>query len=200
MCDHGSKVFFEQLGPPWPRHHCPALGESRPSTKPSWAEFVTFEPADSAALKAPKTRPAPHRDQGFDVDPDLVERMRRNARRLNHPIVRIDATRGGKATAEGIVREVFKSADPFKDLRVRSTGAMARAFAGRLGQARLAKLTVHVGSLSDDQLKSYTFFLPRDDAANMSRGKIVRVTLETETVPSHGSLWFCASVSLLEDE
>lgn len=34
FCEHGSKVFFDDLGPPWPEHHCGSSRSQSPPRRP----------------------------------------------------------------------------------------------------------------------------------------------------------------------
>lgn len=201
MCDCGSRVFFNQLGSPWPRHNCQAFVGNVADFKPHIARgkayltpFISVETVltrEGASGSRADAEP-------FALEESLTERMRRNERRrlLDNPIVRIDPMPLKKAVRDGIVREVQKEADPYRDLQIRPT-AMAAKFLGPLGRDRHAKLTIHAGSLSDDQIQSYTFFVRREEAARVHKEDIVQVSLEAYGPPGGRQLWFCTKLSPL---
>lgn len=203
MCDHGSRVFFNSLGDPWPRHRCQAFAPPEASFTPSIsggkARLTPHITIELASLREQNRVTPSSIDEPFSLQRSLLDRIQRNAKRstAKDPIVSADAERERKTTRDGVVRELHKQADPFKDLKLQRTG-MAAKFVGPLGSGRLAKLTIHAGSLSDDQLESYTFFVHREQLDHAQKGRVVRVTLEAYGVPGGKHLWYCVALSSLD--
>jgi len=188
-CDCGSKVFFEELGPPWPQHDCRKGGRSAVArtvdaegvvTTAHFAHGVTVIELSPSFGIEPGRLPLPRRRQ---VRPDPIEAML--------------PCRGAEEEVIGVVREVRHKVDVFQSLRVPDT-SVARAMLGPIGRQVVGRLTVHAPSPEEpDLLESFTAWAPEAMLDDLRRGLTVLVDLQAVQLPSQECAWFCRSLALL---
>ncbi len=193
-CDHGSKVFFDELGPPWPVHDCDE----------SWARGLRRFTADNGdtvvELKPGITvtrsfaRPA-----SFDVEQSVISKARPAKKKKSpNPIAPIEPERELSESHVGIIREIRPRVDPMKAFGMPDT-ATGRASLRSIGKQEMGRITVHVPYPTEHYTESFTSWIPakllRD--RRMKRGVTVALDLERIRVVGRGYTWFCDSLEVV---
>jgi len=193
-CGHGSKVFFDELGSPWPVHDCDE----------SWARGLRRFTADNGdtvvELKPGITvtrsfaRPA-----SFDVEQNVISKARpAKWKKTQDPIVPIVPERELRESHIGFLREIRPSVDPFKAFRMPDT-ATRHASLRSIGKQKMGKVTVHVPYPTEEYTESFTSWVPakllRD--RRIERGVTVAVDLRRIRIVGRGYTWFCDSLEVV---
>ncbi len=193
-CNHGSKVFFDELGSPWPIHDC----------EESWARGLrrfTDDNGDTVVELKPVitvtrsfARPA-----SFKVEQSVISKSQPAKRKkAPDPIVPIEPERELGESHIGILREIRPFVDPVKAFRVPDT-AMGRASLGSIGKQEMGRITVHVPYPTEDYTESFTSWVParllRD--RRIERGVTVALDLERIRIVGRGYAWFCDSLQVV---
>ena len=185
MCDCGSRVLFDQLGPPWPVHDCGT----------SWTRNLVRTPHSdgsiSVQLKDGITviRPA----EGFAVEPSFLATVKKKASKdYNPPIKRVDPPPSGDKDIIGVLREIDRNVDPLTAFSLPDT-LMTRAFLGERWKQAIGRMTVHSDDGPGDQRESYTTWIParliRD--SRIERGISAILSLVSVQLPNGNFTWFC---------
>jgi hypothetical protein len=162
-CSCGSRVFFEELGEPWPVHDCRSTSGSDGST-------FGLDPVTASVLVR-----AHARRNGLAVPSLPWERATMPvAREHAIPIARTDPVAKAKASIVGVVREVSDADGTARRLGVKAGSLLDRQVLRHFPPVTV-QLTVHVGGLEAGQLLSYTLWIaPELLAGNMpSPGDVV---------------------------
>ena len=93
----GSKVFFDELGPPWPKHPC--------------AEYEAFLLQQAVS---PPTTPLPVVPPKEDTPPILEAWDKRSRQAYKPPIRAVHPTRESSVFDLGVVRELIPKVDIFR--------------------------------------------------------------------------------------
>ena len=185
-CNCGSLVLFDELGPPWPVHDCdnaqwaknlPKTVLGNGSISVPWKNGITF------------IRPA----LDFAVEPAIVERARRRARKEQRdPIRKIEAPASGSKQVIGVLREITSEADPLKAFGLPGTD-MTWALLGERWREPIGKITVHSEVSAADHLESYTAWVPTRLISDKQtvRGAAVALSLKSVAIPNNDAVWFC---------
>ena len=190
-CTCGSRVFFDELGWPWPEHDCRfsrsdrRWAKGRPRTKLSGGG-VRVEISEGVTA----TRPGERHPRPWNIDPAVVMAARRDARsREQKPIESVPP--GAEWTVEiiGVVREVDTLVDVYRRLKLPRT-ALSKGFLGALGSGRWGRLTIH---LLDSVTRSYSAWLPVSliPAGGVARGVTVSAVLRRLDVARVARVWVC---------
>ncbi len=176
-CDHGSAVFFDALGEPWPEHDC----------ETSWTRNLTRWQDSSGAINV-ELRPGVtvRRPPKGGIDAGVARKGERRTRQAD-PIKAIEPDGEAKRAIVGVLREKRVDVDVTAALKLPSASAMAAAFLGPLGNGRWGKVTVHTQSPSD-ALHSYTAWVPSEALSGLvcGNGSAVAVELRSVAVPVPG--------------
>ena len=185
MCNHGSCVLFDDLGPPWPFHDCDV----------PWTRGLTRTHHEDGSISVPWrngiTFIRPSTD--FSVEPSSLDRaLKRTAKNYVDPIRRVDPPRSGVRQLVGMLREMSRNADPMKAFDLPNT-TMARAMLGKAWQEPVGRITVHVDDGVNDYLESYTAWVPARfiRSTRISTGIPVAVRLVSVALPYEDVAWFC---------
>ena len=184
-CNCGSRVSFDELGPPWPVHDCGA----------SWTRGLVRTSHQDGSVSV-QTRQGisiirPARD--FGVEPAFLSRARR---RLNRdafaPIVRIDPSPSGSKRVIGVLRGIARSADPFKAFNLPETD-IALAMLGDRWRRPVGKITVHLDDGTSDQMESYNAWIPSSLIADgqIDPGITAALSLTGVSMINGDTVWFC---------
>ncbi len=193
-CDHGSKVFFDELGSPWPIHDCHeswARGLRR-FTDDNGDVVVELKPGITVTRSF--ANPA-----SFKVEQSVISKAQPAKRKKKQdPIVPIEPERELSESHIGILREIRPCVDPVKAFRMADT-AMGRASLGSIGKQEMGKITVHVPYPTEDYIESFTSWIPvkllRD--RRIKRGVTVALDLERIQIVGRGYTWFCDSLEVV---
>ena len=194
-CNHGSKVFFDDLGPPWPIHDCHeswARGLKR-FTDDNGDTVVELKPGITVTRSLAK--PA-----SFEVQQSVVsEALRKKKTRAPDPIVPVEPEREMAESHIGLLREMRPHVDPVKAFRVPDT-AMGRASLGSIGKQRMGRITVHVPYPDeDDYVESFTSWVPARilQDPRVKRGVTVALDLKRIHIVGRGYTWYCDSLKVV---
>ena len=196
QCDCESKVFFNELGPPWPIHDCESSwARSRPRTRDS-SGAITVEISPGITVRRVPERRVP---DNFSIASDTVSRARKRIQQRD-PIVAINPNPdSGPVTVIGILREEKREVNVVTSLRLPSNSSMVSAFLGPLARGRWGKITIHRQSSNEDVIQSYTAWVPSEILADdrNARGATVMATLSAFFVPQVGTFWICDDYEVL---
>lgn len=199
-CDHESKVFFDDLGPPWPQHNCGRTEtpvDNRPSTIPSipGINWIRGGQARSNLL--------PGLVRGTDsIDQEIVRRVVRESQNKNREIVRIEPL---GSTPEVIIGKVQDRVEPDLPKRygIDRNSIGYGELANKIGDADPIQFTVLVDDLASDpeaiDYLSYTFLCAKDLVdRNIRRGALVAVDLEQAQPLGIGPFWLARAIERLD--
>lgn len=213
-CDCGCKVYFDELGPPWPRHEC---GLSRVSASRAAGASKSLE-AEYAELLRRQENISRHNSSVFDaesmrmsmltpceLEPDYAETVLRKQaapqeRTLGEESFAIlpeDPYRPELSTKDyGVVRELLEERSLFDYLRLPETTLTAQLLKPYLRRS-YAQATAFSRALTDESFSSYTFLLDRKRLeCGLEKGDLVRFSLETigfgETIR-----WICTDLEIV---
>ena len=184
QCDCGSRVFFDELGEPWPLHDCYTSWTRDLKRRRGRAGSVTVELSPDITV---------YRPPEGSISAEVVSKARR---RQEHPdpIVAVSPSASDKVIAvTGVVREIYKQVDVFTSLNLQYS-SMTVAFLGPLGQGSWGKVTIHAPSWERDVLHSYTAWVTSDNltSSNHSKGITVMVKLRSFSVLGRDiRVWMC---------
>lgn len=183
-CDCGCKVFFDELGWPWPEHRC-----TQYLIEQYGREFV--ERAMSVQMMLPGRSAAEHRIASDYAD--VVHQRHETPRPPLPHIVRCDPFEGQKACDVGIVREIIPQTDVSKKMDIANDSVFGIQILGPLARDKFGQLTIHTGDLAHEDAKSYTCFVSqrflRD--SGIIRGDVVFFELRALSIPGRRVVWLC---------
>lgn len=180
-CDCGSKVFFDELGWPWPEHHCLQYLITQYGK-----EFI--ERAMAAQIMLPGRSATDHR-----IAPDYARAVGEHQTRPAPPcIVRCNPEAGQVVCDIGTIRELIPQVDVFRKMRV-ARSAFGIQLLGPLGRDAVGQVTIHTGDLAHEDAKSFTCFVSGELLASLgvSRGDVVSFQLRALSIPGRQAVWLC---------
>lgn len=190
-CNHGSRLMFDELGPPWPLHDHGSLPYERKR-----------EIAIGAVGKKATERYIAAQMMTVRIDDTYGRRIQRAYQETlekPHPparqIFRQDPYEGLTTDETGIVRELILDVDVYQRFDIPRT-SLATAAIGELGTGSFAQITVHTAALGEQDDYSYTCLIGRErlDKADVRRGSLVRLRLRGVQVPERDCVWVCDSI------
>ena len=204
-CDCGSRVFFDELGEPWPVHDCVG-GHPRPrgtagseyEGPSSWGAVL-----DVSIIRGstPRSDLLPELRSGRQsIDPEIVLRARESSSRQRDTMA-IEAMGSVPVQVAGVVQH---RSDP--DLAKRyQLGRDSIGFAhlaSRIGDTDPVQITVRVDEIATDPAAidyfSYTFLCPRDQVGEKVRNNVVlQARLDPVEVLGVGKVWRAKTVEIL---
>lgn len=170
-CDCGSKVFFDDLGWPWPIHNCMDVDQI--------VEQVRIDIQEDYA-------------QG------IAEREKRRRERTWEAPIKAQQPREGERVEDiGIVREILEKVDVFKKFNLPADSIWSTKLLGELGSNDFMQVTVHVNDLSGTAMNCYTFLVRQKlwDRLGAVRGDLLSFELVGRSVPGGQVYWLCAGIS-----
>ena len=202
FCDHGSKVFFDDLGGSWPQHYCGATNDGSPSSTRqdgrvalSQLEGVDFSIEErNSGLLLGFTRGS------IDISPEAIRRVSKSRHRPRETM-RIAPIGTSSEVVIGRVSEVIRcSLDRKFKLHPNSVGL--RLMSERFPNLKAVQLTILVDDIDIDpdaeDLFSYTFLCPGSSIADsVVRNDIVKVELEPMELFGTGRIWTATSPEVL---
>ncbi len=204
FCDHGSKVFFDDLGGRWPEHNWGSdtasqsdFAPPRPDGRVAWSQLegVEFSIRDANAGLLPGMA---HR--AVDMPPAAIRRVSDSGHRPRETM-RIDPLGTNSEVLAGQVAEVSVVAlDERSGLESESIGL--RLLGQRFPSLDAVQITIMVDEIDIDpdaeDLLSYTFWCPPSTVTDLiARNDIVQVQLEPVDALGIGRRWIAASLEIL---
>ena len=184
MCNCRSKVFFDELGPPWPIHDCDTSWTRRLRRTTDETGRITVELSEGiTVIRSPVS---------FEIEEDVISSARKcHSNQASDPIVRIEPAKGSHKSFVGVLREINRQVRPLEFYELDNT-AMAIAMLGPIGAQEMGRITVHAPSLIGDQTESFTLWIPSDLLRDprIVRGITVSLVLESVEILGQGFAWF----------
>ena len=193
QCDCGSKVFFDELGHPWPIHDCDT----------SWANNLirTRDSSGGIIVEIAEGITVHRLPENFSVDPSIVSKARQHKKHPNqHPIIAIKPEdNSGKVTTIGILRDWQVEVNVLKSLRLPVASSIVTAFLGPLAKDTWGKATLHEPLPLQNIYHSYTFWVASKHIAETknSIGITVKAKISPLVIPQIGAVWYCERYEVL---
>lgn len=196
QCNHGSRVLFDELGPPWPQHDCDH----------SWASTRrrTVDERGRVHVELAPGITATRLPEDFTIDDDVIDlahqasAARSRSRQRSGDIVRQDPTTTADDFYVGTIREITRPVDALQWFGMSGT-TMPRAGLRDLGRQEVGRLTVHV--LFGEDIESYTAWIPTVllEGEGVGRNATVELRLTGLSIlsPEPTLVWFCPSLEVL---
>ena len=190
-CMCGSRVFFDELGWPWPEHDC-----SFSRTDKHWAQSRPRTKLGDGGLRVEisegvtATRPAEFRSQTWNIDQVVVETAKGQARsRVRNPIESVPPSAEWTVEITGVVRELNRRVDVYRWLGLPRT-MISEGFLGVLGTGEWCRVTIHV---LESVIYSYTAWVPLSllPQVGMNIGVAVSAELCRLDVAGKAREWVC---------
>jgi len=145
----GSKVFFDDLGPPWPKHECQEYLES--------IEYQPVVPRGPVGRFVHFEGELIHESEYFN----RIAGRERKRKTWTPPIIAVHAEGSPPLLEAGILREVIIEVDPLKRFGTTAQNEIACAALRHITTKTWSQITIHIDDLGEDQIESYTMLLPR---------------------------------------
>lgn len=190
-CDCGCKVFFDELGEPWPKHQCRGYLNSLIET---YGREVI-----ERGMAVMMMTPGIERSYEIQVQQAHKQDVQQPA---SKNIIRRDPVHGAREDVVGIVRELIDGVNVFKRLGA-SDRPFSRAILGSLAKTQCVQITIHTGALASTDNHSYTFLVDKQLLMQQSivKGALIRCQLRSLVVPGWNPIWICDRVrSPFEDD
>lgn len=201
-CDYGSKLFFDELGEPWPVHHCEGFA-SKPTVfrlgqedlSGSILRYLDQDKINSLSELIENNIEGEYLDQVKQAAEHQKQRPKPSAW-ITKQIPYHDC----KTTERGIITELSHTANIRKKAGV-ADASLGVAMLGRFDQVPLAQITIHTGSLAEDASEncSFTFFVEANLAAELDlfKGCLVDARLRGIVIASDHPIWVCDEITEL---
>ena len=187
-CNCGCKVFFDELGDPWPRHYCEeyvsSLSNSTQSTiliknTFSW-ELVNNDNQILLENEYEKT---------------IIINKDKNKNK-NISIEKIDPIDNETIEIIGIISEIIPEININKKFNIVSH-TIGTLLLKKFDNKHYSQFTVHSLNIADRNKKSYTFLVNRNNVKNILKGDNVGVVI-TGNIINNQKYWLCNIIDKLE--
>ena len=195
-CDHESRVFFDELGPPWPLHNCfnevASQVDDSPSVQPSLLDINHYRGSRQHTGLLPGLR------SGADSIDAMVVRRVSQSRTLTREIMKIDPMGEHPINIVGVVQQRSQP-DLARRYHLDRNSIGFGELTKVIGEADPAQLTVFVDELSDDPAAidyfSYTFLLPKCQAGkSISKNTVIKARLVPVYILGIGKVWLAKDI------
>jgi len=181
-CSCGSKVFFDDLGTPWPIHLCDTswTRSLKRTTSPDGKTVVELFPG-TTVTRLP---------EDFAVDESVIA-FAVSLKEWSAPIVAIQPS-GEVEPVFGVLRELIPRRDAMKVYRLPDT-AVSRAILGPLASGEWGQITIHSPQSDGVVLASYTAWIPSAWLADsrVIKGLTIGALLQPLAILGRDSVWVC---------
>lgn len=185
-CDCGCKVFFDELGPPWPRHLC------LPYLEATYGQAMATRLLEMHRLRA---------GEEISIEPEYAKTITDRQHNLVHPhrLIRQDPFSNGKIREIGYLREVGAPIDAYHAFGL-PRSRFADALLGDSAERTYVRITLHTGDLSREDGNSYTGFVDATlfAASRAKRGDLVQFYLTTWEIPGCPAVWLCQRLAKID--
>lgn len=90
------------------------------------------------------------------------------------------------------MREIIPHVDVFKHLNIPMNSIFGVQLLGPLGREAFGQVTIYMGDLAEEDVKSYTCFVSQRLLTNgLERGDVVSFHLEAFSIPGRPAVWLC---------
>lgn len=186
-CDHGCKVFFNELGPPWPLHACTeylATVVGRAQLERFMRQNGRYDPHDPATSLA--------------LDTVYGARIRDHATRPPaFQTVRVEPADNATVSGLGVIRYMHACQDVAAWLGAADCGPMGHALLGELARGEWWQVTLVTGDLAVADLKSYTGLVARARVDKLQCKDLVYFCARAFALPSLRPVWVFRELSAI---
>ncbi len=192
-CDCGSKVFFDELGDPWPIHDCETAWTQNLIRVKDKSGGITVQLSEGVSARRPS--------ESFRVEERIISYGRKKKSQSKpDPISAVKPDdRSVLITVVGILREKNNEVNVAKILKRQDLTSMASGFLGPLSEGKWGRATIHEPSSSKNILCSYTIWVPTKLLLTPKnyKGVTVCVDIKPYFIPGHDAVWFCTDYQVL---
>ena len=199
-CDCGSRVLFDELGPPWPMHHCgaptPNPAPYQPSSVATPSGVNVYHTGNNSSGLLPGWQ------SGSDfIDPALVKRVNESQNKARDtfsidPII-------GSTNAEiiGIVRELSRP-DLARRHGLERNSVGFIQLTNIIGDPDPVQITVQVDELPNDpdaiDYSGYTFLSPRNvNTRGITKGAVISASLTPQETLNRIKFWLASKIEII---
>lgn len=198
-CDCGSRTLFDELGPPWPKHHCgaptPNPAPYQPSSVGTPSGVNLYHTGNNSSGLLPGLL------SGSDfIDPALVKRVNesQNIARDTIPIKPIGSV---DTKITGIVRELSRP-DLARRHGLQRNSVGFIQLTKIIGDPDPIQLTVQVDELPNDpdaiDYSGYTFLSPRNlNTRGLTRGAVISASLTPQETLNGIKFWLAPQIEII---
>lgn len=181
--EYGSKVFFDELGPPWPIHSCPEYEAHVAATQTASGPVGRFIRVEDELLH----------------ESEYTARILAGISKRQHwkpPIISIQPEEGLTVSDFGLLREIIPEVNILKRLGLRKETVASRKIFGHLLEVDWAQVSIHVDDIAEDVIASYTLLIEKEKlmALGPKKGCLVAFTAEAISVPFRNPIWMCQEI------
>lgn len=217
QCRCGCKVFFEELGAPWPKHLCDEYLQSQQLLRPADPPLPTFvveervddkpvdeEPVEPPDIKLPISEimvaraimnPKEH-DYPIKVEPAYVVKMRRNLeaeRTGRRERLRMEPPPRREHQDTGRVTDLAEKVNVYRQAHLPEDNPLAAGLLGPLAKEPMARVVLVVDDPEQDDLEEYACYIPQKllKRSGVIRGDVVHFTIRPVEIPARERVWLC---------
>ena len=197
-CDHESKVFFDELGPPWPIHDCQskrASVDTKPSIYPQFVGINLLPGSANTSGLLPGFRRA-----NDAIEDAIVKRAQTSSSQYRESL-RIEPLGDSPELIIGIVHD-RSVPNLSKRHNLPRNGMGYSDLAKHIGDPDPVQLTVLVDELPSDpaaiDYSSYTFLCPKSLVnRRINKGVLVKALIEPIEPFATSRIWLCKEIERL---
>ena len=195
-CDCGSKLFFDELGQPWPIHRCLELAPkptlSRLGQEDLSGSLLSYIDDDVATAMSRLIED--NLDRKYVHAITRAAKNEENRSKQSTRIERQDPYNDCRTKERGIITELIRNANIRKKAGVSDT-ALGVAMLGRFAYSPLVQITIHTMALAEDESEncSFTFFVEESVVDNLQliKGCLVVAELRGIVISPRYPVWVC---------
>lgn len=177
-CDCGSKVFFDELGFPWPIHNCIEFRQAKQKEL-----FLT-------ALKTLNLNDLFFQGVKCEIDDDYSEQLFRHKLKIKEEFHTVRANPELITINEiGYLRELTTSVDLFKIFKEEKTEINLQTLKG-LKKLNLSKITINSGDLHKGDIQSYTGYIDKNLIKGIKKGDLLEFQVQGKKIFFQEIIWF----------
>ena len=198
-CDCGSRVLFDELGPPWPIHDCgtpsPNPAPYQPSSIGAPSGVNVYHTGNNSAGLLPGLQNA-----ADFIAPDIVKRVNESQNKARNTMS-IEPIGSTNAEFIGIVRELSRP-DLARRHGLERNSIGFNQLADIIGDADPVQITVQVDELPNDpdaiDYSGYTFLSPRNpDIRGLTRGAVISASLTPQETLNGIKFWLAPKIEII---
>ena len=198
-CDCGSRVLFDELGPPWPRHDC-----GTPNHNPA-----PYQPSSIGSLSGVNVYRRGHDSSGLlpglqsaadFIAPDVVKRVK-ESQNMARDTMSIEPIGSTNAEIIGIVREISRPNLARRHGLDRNSVGFSE-LAKIIGDPDPVQITVQVDELPNDpdaiDYSGYTFLSPRNlNTRGITKGAVISASLTPQETLNGIKFWLGQKIEII---
>ena len=197
QCDHGSRVLFDSLGPPWPTHHCVNTG-TRSTPRPSSSDLFRALQGVTFSSEGPNAGLLPGLRRVIGEISAGIARRANETESIIRETVRMEPYGAKRERICGVVSHIdtVSISDRFG---IEPDSVVASEISRLLGGLQVTQLTILVDEYLTDSdavdMMSYTVWRPVGrQQADIEAGDIVAATIRPRELIGIGVRWVAASM------